>query len=112
MKQFNEYLLPDVGKYFKSNNKISFKVDPDSEYEELEINSDNIEIVGDYAFVDKVFAIKVSNKREMKTSLVKKLFSNDDQIAIILNKNKTITTFMNGWRTWFSEVIDKILAMK
>ena len=37
MKQFNDYLLPDVGKIFKSNDVISFKIPADADYEEIDI---------------------------------------------------------------------------
>lgn len=115
MKQLNEYLLPDVGKCFKSNknNIISFKINVDNnDYEQVEINSDNIDIIGEYAFVDKLFAVKVSNKREMKTHLVHQLFSNDDQIAIMLNGDAEIINYMNEWRDYFSLIINKILTIK
>lgn len=113
MKQFNDYLLPDVGKCFKLNNVITFKIDSDSvDYEELEINPENVEVMGELAFVDRKFAVSGKDYRELKTNLVKKLFSNDDQIAIILNKEKTVMTYMNQWRDWFGTVAHKIIELR
>ena len=113
MKQFNDYLLPDVGKIFKYNNTISFKISSDSvDYEEVEINPENIEVIGDIAFIDKKFGVSGKDYRELKTNLVKKLFSNDDQIAIILNKEKTVITYMNQWRDWFGTVAHKIIELR
>ena len=109
MRQYADYLLPDAGKIFIYNNMMTFKVPVDADFEEVIINMDNIEINGDFAFVDKKFAVKGTNYRDLKTNLVKKVFSNDDQIAIILNKDKAVTTFMNEWRTWFGNCGKKIM---
>lgn len=110
MKAFNEYLIPDVGKYFKSNNTISLKVSPTAEYTEHSINTDNIKFVGEYAFIDNAIALHIASYREMKTNFVKKLFSNDDQIAIMLNEDSEMLAFMNEWRDWMGTCIKKVLA--
>lgn len=112
MKQYGDYLLPSVGKYFKSNNVIQFKVPADAEYEELDINPDNITIAGQMAFVDSVFAVGGQDYRELKTNLVKKLFSNDDQIAIMLNEDEDMLSFMNDWRAWFGNCAKKIISLR
>lgn len=108
MKNFNDYLLPDPGKIFKQDNTLTFKVSPDSEYQELTINTDNIKIVGKYAFVDNCLAVKIVSRKEMKIKLISNLFSMDDQIAIILNEDTEMIDFMNSWRSYFSDLITKI----
>lgn len=109
MKQFNDYILPDVGKIFKYNNTISFKLSAEcTGYEEVEINKGNVEFIGNFVFVDKVIGINLTTDKHIKTVLVNKLFSNDDQIAIILNEDTEMMTFMNDWREWFSQLIKEI----
>lgn len=108
MKQYGNRLLPDVGKIFKSNGIISFSIPADSiDYEELVIDSDNIEKIGNIAFVDNKFAVKIDGN-PIKGNLIHKLFSNDDQIAIILNKEKSVMNFMNEWRAFFGDIAHKI----
>lgn len=109
MRQYADYLLPDAGKIFKLNNMLMFKVPVDSDYEELDIDLNNIVINGDYCFVDNKFAVSGEDYRALKTNLIKKIFTNDDQIAIILNKDKAVTTFMNEWRTWCGDCGKKIM---
>lgn len=110
MRQFNDYLLPSVGKCFKSNGVISFRVAKDAEYEEISIDTDNIQIAGDYTFIDKKFAVQGKTYRDLKANLIKKLFSNDDQIAIILNNDAEVMEYMNEWRVWFGALAHKIIG--
>lgn len=110
MKQFNDYLLPDVGKCFKSNGVISFRVAYNAEYEEIPINKNNIQVVGEYAFIDKKFAVQGKTYKDLKTNLIKKLFSNDDQIAIILNNDSEMMQYMNDWRDWMGGIAHKIIG--
>lgn len=110
MKRFNDYLLPDVGKCFKSNGVISFRVAYNAEYEEIPINKNNIQVVGEYAFIDKKFAVQGKTYKDLKTNLIKKLFSNDDQIAIILNNDSEMMQYMNDWRDWMGEIAHKIIG--
>lgn len=108
MIQYGNRLLPEVGYIFKTNGVISFSVPVGTESEEILIDSNNINIVENLAFVDNKFAILIEDSRPMKARLINKLFSNDDQIAIILNNEPEILSFMNSWREWFSGVIHKI----
>ena len=112
MKTFNNYILPSVGKIFKINNILTFKADPSSNYEEIDIDINNIKINGDYVYIDNKFFVKLNSDRPIKAQMITKLFSIDDQIAIILNKDKEMMTFMNEWRSWFSNLINNIKGME
>lgn len=109
MIQYGNRLLPDVGYIFKTNGVISFTVPVGTDCEEIFINTENINIVGNYAFIDSKFATVIEDSRPLKARLINKLFSTDDQIAIILNNEPEILSFMNQWREWFSGVIHKIM---
>ena len=65
-----------------------------------------------YRFVP--FHVKFTNN--MKKTLVNKIFSNDDQIAIILNKDNSdddmkIYNLMQDWREYFSKLIKEMEAL-
>lgn len=54
---------------------------------------------------------------QLKAKYVKRLFSNDDQIAIILNKDKSAADAelfdkMQEWRDWCGVLAKKVISMK
>ena len=116
MIQYGNKLLPDTGKIFKTGKEISFTVSLDADYEELEINLKNINTFGNIAIVDNLFAILLEDgDRPLKARLVNKIFSNDDQIAIMLNyqshptaENISIYNSMQEWRDWFGELVKSL----
>ena len=117
MIQYNDRLLPDVGKCFKVNGQHKFTCKPTDEYEEVKIGEEFIEIIPNHFIIGNKFEIKLSPNT--KKNIITKLFSNDDQIAIMLNyqeskttKNKEIYNLMQGWRKWLSEIINKIKELK
>lgn len=80
-------------------------------YEERDIPDTLTHIVGDTFNLGGVFAVTLSD--DTKKRLVGNLFTNDDQIAIILNKDNsdmdaTIFDLMQSWRNYFSEIISKM----
>ncbi len=112
MKIYNDYILPKVGKCLVGDNKTVLKGDLNIEYEEVDINTDKVSLIGDFAIIDNKICVKGMNYKELKTNLIKKLFSNDDQIAIILNNEKTMLNYMNGWREWIGNVCHKIIELR
>lgn len=113
MIQYNDRLLPDVGKCFKVNGQYKFTCKPTDEYQEIEIGEEVIEIIPNHYILGNKFEIIISPNT--KKNLINKLFSNDDQIAIILNyqssnttNDKEIYNLMQGWRDWFSVIIKYI----
>jgi hypothetical protein len=54
---------------------------------------------------------------QLKTKYVKRLFSNDDQIAIILNKDRSAADAelfdkMQEWRDWCGVLAKKVISMQ
>lgn len=54
---------------------------------------------------------------QLKAKYVKRLFSNDDQIAIMLNKDKSAADAelfdkMQEWRDWCGVLAKKVISMK
>jgi hypothetical protein len=115
MIQYGNRILPECGKILKTNNEISFSVPVETECEELEIDTNNILIVGSIAMVDNKFAVILNDERQLKARLINKMFSNDDQMGIMLNyqyhktaENTKIYKLMQDWRDWFSVLIKQI----
>ena len=117
MIHYNNRLIPDVGKCFNTNNNYQFTCSLNDEYEEVEIGEEVVEVIPNHFIIGNKFEITLSPKT--KKNLIGKLFSNDDQIAIMLNyqaskttKNKEIYNLMQDWRNWFDIIINKARNLK
>lgn len=116
MKRCGNKFVPEIGKCFKSGFFYSFTWgvnSPLEDVEEVEIGDDVVEHNTDRYLIGDKFIIEYSSN--LKRDLVNKIFSNDDQIAIMLNyqesktnENKEMMNLMQGWRDWFSGVIANI----
>ena len=114
MIQYGNFYIPEAGKYLvDSSNTNYFRVSSDIECHEEDFEM-NLEKVSDNIFIlDNRFEIRLSD--ETKKELVGMLFSNDDQIAIMLNyqshktvENVKVYKLMQDWRDWFSLLIKKM----
>lgn len=109
-------IIPDAGKIFKLANRISFKLPEDAVgYEILNINLDNVSLDSEYAYIDNKFAVKLDGPASLKGRLINKVFSNDDELAILLNyqasktaQNKAKLELLQSWRDWFGELVEII----
>lgn len=117
MKQGNK-IIPEAGRIFKLANRISFTLPYDTVgYEILDINLDNISLdsLSEYAYIDNKFAVKIEDKTPLKGRLINKVFSNDDELAILLNyqasktaQNKEKLEMLQSWRDWFGNLANII----
>lgn len=118
MAQVN-YIISEAGKIFKYDNQISFKIPADAEnYEVLDIDMTNIRISSKYIFVDNKFIINRGYDKPLKGVLINKIYSNDDELAIMLNyqqsktaDNKAKLQLLQDWRVWFGELAKRIDSM-
>lgn len=112
-------LIPNAGKIFKLANRISFSLPIDAVgYEILDININNVSLDSEYAIIDNKFAVKLEGSTPLKGRLINKLFTNDDELAILLNyqssktaENKAKLELLQDWREWFGELA-KIIENK
>ena len=112
-------IIPDAGKIFKLANRISFTLPYDTVgYEILDINLDNVSLDSEYAYIDNKFAVKIEDKTPLKGRLINKVFSNDDELAILLNyqasktaQNREKLELLQSWRDWFGNLA-KIIENK
>lgn len=105
MKQAGDYIIADPGKYLISGCYKGFKMPAGVNYNEIDIDTEKIKKIGTYVFVDNIVAVKIGSHAEMKTALVKSIYSNDDQIAIMLNGNQADMDLMQNWRTYISDLL-------
>ena len=109
-------IIPEAGKIFKLANRISFTLPSDTVgYEILDINIDNVSLDSEYAYIDNKFAVKIEDKTPLKGRLINKVFSNDDELAILLNyqasktaQNKEKLELLQSWRDWFGNLAEII----
>lgn len=112
----NNFNIPDAGKIFKLNNTFCFKLPADvQDYEVLDIDTDNIKIASSFAFVDNKLCVNLNAKNGIKGYLINMVFSNDDELAILLNyqasktnEHKAKLDFLQSWRTWCGNLTNLI----
>jgi hypothetical protein len=91
MYQIKNKIYADAGHVLKCNNTIAYNfkdVDID-DVSEIKINIDDMFIENGYVrYTSRLFMEKIStNYSELKKRFINKQFTNDDQLAIILNKD-------------------------
>ena len=81
----------DAGKYLVYKNKIGFQFPEVDGIIEKDLNMDDLYIKGNTAYYNggtlAQNIIKNGTYGDYKSAIIKKRYSNDDQIAIILNKD-------------------------
>lgn len=112
----------DAGKILKGSSRIGYSLEGDlSEFTELDITLDDMVIEGNFIKFSNGLLLQryypKATYEELKTREIHKLFSNDDQIAIILNKDNSeedamVFQKMQEWRDWSGQVAKKILSLK
>lgn len=119
MKQYNEKMIAEAGKYLlASNGGRMFRLPYNEEltYEERDLDISKVRANADGSVSIDGFNFNLPEGSEKKY-LVSLLFSNDDQIAIILNKEQSeegaeMFEFMQAWRVFFSDIIRIIKEAK
>lgn len=117
MKNYGNKTIAKVGYYLvASDGRRGFAL-TDKEgvtYEELYLDTNVETRPYDCVCIGGVFQMRKSE--DPKRDLVNLIFSNDNQIAIILNKDGSeedaeMFEFMQEWREWFSGIVKKIKAL-
>ena len=110
-------MIAAVGCYLTASNGrkgISLCYEDDVEYIETPINLDiTISPFGDIIIDNAIGFRKTSN---LKRDFITSIWSNDDQIAIILNREDTeqdfeMYDFMQQWRAYFSTIVEKVKSL-
>lgn len=118
MYKIKNKLYADAGYVLKWKHMISFSfvdVDP-AEVNEIKIDLENIKRNGCFIVYSDIMKelITGTSYKDWKTKWVNKQFPNDDQIAIMLNKDDSeedllLFNKMQEWRVWSGKVSKKIV---
>lgn len=120
MYQLNNKIYADAGFILKYDNTLAYSfrdVDANS-VSEIEVKLDDMVRKGNRVRYSNGLLMDYAsdNYGELKKKLVNKQFTNDDQIAIILNKEASaedamLFEKMQEWRTWSGVVAKKIVEV-
>ena len=109
----------DAGKYLIYKNQIGFQFPSSEDIMEYDINLDDLYIKGNTAYYNSGTLaqniIKNGSYGDYKSSIIKKRYSNDDQIAIILNRDDSDEDLMRyyrmmQWREFAAELSKRIIS--
>lgn len=109
----------DAGCVLKYENKVAFSFGGVEEKDVLEtkINLENMQKIGKFVVYDDLKEyISCTEYKDWKKKWVNKQFTNDDQIAIILNKDNSeedllLFDKMQEWRAWAGIIAKKIVSV-
>lgn len=117
MYTYKNVTYADAGKYLKCDNKIAFQMPSSDNFQEFDLDFSDIFVEKDYVFYNKKLFVQKLWKQwtysDYKRDIIKKRYSNDDQIAIILNKDDSEEDLlryqkMMEWREFASTLAKKI----
>lgn len=120
MYTFKDKIYADAGKYLKCRNSIGFQFSSDWEVTEHDLMIDDMFVSDDVLkYNNRLFAQKVLDSNDYssyKTAFIHKLFDNDSQIAIILNKDDSeedtmIYNKMQEWREYSGVIANKMVEV-
>jgi hypothetical protein len=120
MYRIRNYVFADAGYYLKRGGSIAYFFEcNEEEIQEIEATIDDMHKVGSIILwsedklAQRIF--KNSAYADYKKAIIQKKYSNDDQIAIMLNKDSgeeadlLAYAKMQEWREWASIVAKKIM---
>ena len=119
MYRIKNKIYADAGFILKYKNRISFSFEDVDEKDILEtkINLENMQIKGKFVIYSGLKDyISCKEYGDWKKKWVNKQFTNDDQIAIILNKDRSeedllLFNKMQEWREWAGLIAKKIVSL-
>ena len=112
MFTINNTIYADAGNILIGDNKVGYQfIGKESEFKEQKIKYDDINIQGSFIKYDNGRLLELIPRQPsygyFKSCIIKKRYSNDDQIAILLNKDSSEEDLlkynkMQDWRDWAS----------
>ena len=122
MYKVREKVYADAGEILVGANKMGYVFDGELEEFSAEILLiDDMRIEGSFLIYSngRIRELYDANAtyEQLKAKYVKRLFSNDDQIAIILNKGRSeeddiLFSKMQEWRDWCGELAKMVIGLK
>lgn len=112
MYQYKDKVYSDAGKVLIGGGRIGFQfIGTPEDFREEEIDIENLAIDGGYVSYHHGKLRHRHSSRGYaywKSHIIKLRYSNDDQIAIMLNGEKEAILRMNAWREWASTLAKAI----
>ena len=122
MYKIRNKVYAEAGYLLKSSSQIGYHFEGNFvDFIEMPIIIDDMHIEGKYLVYNNGLLVERYDPNltyeQLKAKIVKRLFSNDDQIAIMLNKDESendliIYNKMQEYRGWASILAKKILSLK
>lgn len=113
-------IYAEPGKYLIHKNKVAFQLPASGGVAERQLNIDDLHIKNNLVYYNNDLFVHRWHKNwkyaDYKREIIKKRYSNDDQIAIILNKDDSeedLLRFerMMSWRTFAAMLANKIVEL-
>lgn len=122
MYKVRDKVYADAGKILIGKNKIGYVFNGElSEFSEEDIIISDMKVNGQFLTYSNGMVVEMYDKNatyeSLKAKYVKRLFSNDDQIAIMLNHGRSedddmLFEKMQEWREWCGVLAKKVLTIK
>lgn len=114
MRKYGNKMIANPGNYITDSNGkrgIYLIYDSDVDYSEHELSTFIEKRPYNSVSIGGIFNLSITN--HIKKTLINHIWSNDDQIAIILNKDNSpedlsMFNFMQEWRNWFGKLNKEI----
>lgn len=114
MYQIRNMVYSEAGYILIGKNKKGYQFEGQpSDFTEEKINLDDMRVEGEYVFYSGIVQYIGSNPdyAKLKGDMIKRRYSNDDQIAIMLNEDADAMRKMQEWRDWSTQVATKIMEV-
>lgn len=122
MYKIRNKVYAEAGYLLKGSSRIGYSFEGNLiDFIEMPITIDDMHIEDKYLVYNNGLLVEQYDPNityeQLKTKIVKRLFSNDDQIAIMLNKDDSendlmLYNKMQEYRNWASVLAKKILSLK
>lgn len=122
MFKVRDKVYADAGKILIGQSKMGYVFKGElSEFSEEDIVIDDMRIEGKFLIYSNGRIMEMydasATYEELKAKYVKKHYSNDDQIAIMLNQgrseeDKVVFAKMQEWREWSGVLAKKVISIK
>ena len=120
MFQSKNIVYADPGKYLIGNHKVGYQFPGElSEFEEKDVDINIVKKGNRYVYNNGLFGVRIAKNAsysDIKAMLVKIRYSNDDQIAIIINRDDSEEDNlkfqqMQEWRIWCTKLAKEIIKV-
>ncbi len=114
MYQIRNKVYSEAGYILIGKNRKGYEFEgKPSDFTEEKLSLDDMKIQGEYVTYSGIMQHVGTDYDygRLKGDMVKRRYSNDDQIAIMLNGDEEAMGRMQAWRDWSSQVAKKIVEV-